>query len=154
MTIGRFFLFSLFFAFVVPFAVPAEDRDTARTFPPQAIFAAAYRGDAETVRGILAAGVDVDARSASGETALHFAMFPKNLTVARLLLDYGFDPNAIAARNGYTPLHNAVAFDNADAARLLLQYRANRNIRSLNGLTPFEKARREGKRELVLLLYR
>ena len=147
-------LIPLIFAIVVPFVVSNEGGETEKTFPPQAIFAAAYRGDVEMVQEILAAGVDKDARNGFGDTALHVAIFQENLAVLRLLLDYGFDPNAIATRNGHTPLHNAVATDNVEAARLLLQYRANRNIRDLNRLTPLEKARREGKRDLVMILSR
>jgi len=69
-------------------------------------------------------------------------------------LDYGFDPRARVAKDGFTPLHNAVAANNIGAARLLLQYGANKNIRALNGQTPIDKARREEKQELVMVLYR
>ena len=147
-------MISLVFVLAVPFAVSVESEEAEKTFPPQAILVAAYRGDAELVREILATRPDKDVRDGFGDTALHVAIFQKNLLVVKLLLDYGFDPNAKTIRNGYTPLHNAVAANNVEAARLLLQYKADKGIKSLDGLTPFEKARKEEKRALVLLLYR
>ena len=135
-------------------AVQAEEDGKPITFPPQAILIASYRGDDELVREILAAGADKDTRDSTGATALHIAMLQSNPIVIKLLLDYGFDPNAVAARNGNTPLHNAVAANNEAAVRLLLQYGANKNIKNLDGLTPLDKARKEEKQRLVLLLYR
>ena len=129
-------------------------QEERKNYPPQAIINASYAGDIDTIQEIIAAGVDKDVRNAFGDTALHVAIFQSNLAVVKLLLDSGFDPNARVTKNGNTPLHNAVAANNINAARLLLQYGANRNIRALNGLTPLEKARKEEKRELIMLLYR
>ena len=154
MTKERFFLIPLVFVFAVSFAVSAESEETKKTFPPQAIHVAAYRGDAELVREILATGPDRDVRDGFGDTALHVAIFQQDLSIVKLLLEYGFDPNVRTLRNGYTPLHNAVAANNVEAAKLLLKYKADKRIKSLDGLTPFEKARKEEKRELVMLLYR
>ena len=149
-----FFIIVLIFIFVVPFAVPEAGGEAEKSFPPQAIIVASYRGDVEMVREILAAGPDKDIRNTSGDTALHVAMYQTNLLVIKLLLDYGFDPNAITVRTGYTPLHNAVAANNVEAARLLLQYGANKNIRGLDRLTPLDKARKEEKPALISLLAR
>ena len=138
----------------VVFAVSAESGESQKTFPPQAILIAAYRGDANMVREILATGPDKDFRDGFGDTALHVAIFQDNLLVVKLLLEYGYDPNAKTLRNGNTPLHNAVAASNVEAAKLLLQFKANKTIKNLAGHTPLDKARREEKRALVLLLYR
>ena len=149
----HFFLFFCFFAIIVPFSFTVEE-DVERIFPPQAVLAAAYRGDVATMREILAENPDRDTRDTFGATALHVAIFQPNLAMVRLLLENGFDPNARATRNGYTPLHNAVAANNADAARLLLQFGADRNIRNLDRLTPYQMAVNENKRPLILVLYR
>jgi len=130
-------------------AAPQEN-----AFPPQAILVAAYLGNETTVRQILATSPNKDIRDDYGDTALHLAMFQPNINVVKLLLDYGFDPNAKIAKNGYTPLFDAVAANNVAAARLLLQYGANKNIRARDGQTPLDKAKKEEKRELVLLLYK
>ena len=133
-------------------AVEAQEANAA--FPPQAIITASYLGDEQMVRNILAAKPDKDVRDAFGDTALHVAVFQQNLTVVKLLLDYGFDPNARITSNGYTALHNAVSANNAGAIRLLLRYGANKNIKGLDGLTPIDIARKEEKQDLVKLLYR
>ena len=142
------------FIFAVSAVIPVKAQEESNDFPPYAIINAAYKGDEETVRLLLRIGVDKNVRNSFGDTALHVAMFQKNLTVVRLLLDYGFDLNARVTKNGFTPLHNAVAANNIGAARLLLQYGANKNLRALNGQTPIDKARREEKQELIMLLYR
>ena len=147
-----------FLVFLLPFLcinfsfLAADEEESA--YPSQAIIIAAYRGDDAMVRELFAAGVDKDVRDALGATALHAAMFQRNLIVVKLLLDNGFDPNARTTKSGNTPLHYAVASNNLGAARLLLQYQANKNIRNLEGLTPLEKARKDEKEDMVKLLYR
>ena len=147
----KFFLALLVFASSVSLCIAQESEEA---LPPQAIIVASYRGDDVMVRELLKVGVDKDVRDALGATALHASMFQSNLAVVKLLLDYGFDPNARATKNGNTPLHYAVASNNLGAAQLLLQYHANKNIRNLEGLTPLEKARREEKDAMIKLLYR
>lgn len=116
---------------------------------------AAHRGDVAQVRALLEkGGVDPDARDSYGGTALHAAMFQDRIEVVALLLAHGFDPNAIGPRNGYTPLHDAVWADNLPAARLLLEHGARTDIKGKDGLSPYEKAVREGKKKMADLLKR
>jgi ankyrin repeat protein len=143
--------FFLLAVFVVSLAASEE---AVNRFPPQAILIASYRGDVELMREILAENPDKNIRDAIGATALHMAILQPNLEAVKLLLDNGYDPNARATSNGFTPLHNAVAANNVEAARLLLQYDADKKIKSLEGLTPYDKAVKEEKRPLILLLYR
>lgn len=111
---------------------------------------AAYRGEIETVKQLLAKKpLDVDERDSSGGTALHAAMFQDNLQIVELLLANQFDPNAVGPRNGYTPLHDAVWANNAKAAELLLKHGARADIKGKDGLTPPMKAERENKPALV-----
>jgi ankyrin repeat protein len=152
-----FFVFVLFIL-VIP-AFPQDEKDNEETapvviYPPQAIINAAYKGDVEMVRKILASGPDPNVRDAFGGTALHDAIFQDNLEVIRLLLNYGFDINATVPANGYTPLHYCVWANNLPALRLLLAYGADKTIKAKDGLTPVEKARKDGKRECLLELSR
>ena len=150
-----FFSFFVIFIFTVSsIAASDETESEEKKFPPQAILFAAYQGNIDLILEILADDPDRNVRDALGSTALHLATLQPNPAVVKLLLDNGFDPNARATRNGNTPLHNAVAANNPDAARVLLSYQADKNIRNLDGQTPYEKAVREEKRPLVLLLLR
>jgi len=129
----------LFFLLVTPsaFAQNAE------------IHKAAYSGDINKVQELLQRGVKPDERDSFGGTALHAAMFQKNMQIVKLLLQNGFNINAQGTQNGYTPLHDAVWANNLEAAKLLLDEGAKTDLRGKDGLTPFGKAKNEGKTEIV-----
>jgi len=73
---------------------------------------------AEVVRLLLAAGADVNARDAEGDTALLFCHM--NLELASLLLRAGADPN-VRNHGGDTPLHLA---GSDEMQRLLIEHGA------------------------------
>jgi ankyrin repeat protein len=157
----QFCFFGVFvlFALTIPAYSQDEKEDNERTalteaYPPHAIINAAYKGDVEMVKKILATKPDTNVRDAFGGTALHDAIFQNNLEVIKLLLDYGFDINATVPSNGYTALHYCVWTGNLPALQLLLAYQADRTIKSKDGLTPLEKATKDGKREFILALSR
>jgi ankyrin repeat protein len=148
----------ILFLLTIPAHAQGDESNTetlpAEAYPPHAIINAAYKGDVETVKKILAARPDPDVRDAFGGTALHNAILQDNLEVIKLLLDYGFDINATVPSNGYTPLHYCVWANNVPALKLLLAYQADKTIKAKDGLTPLEKAVKDGKRECVLALSR
>lgn len=113
---------------------------------------AAYHGNEQKVVELLAQNPDPDARDSSGGTALHAAMFQDNIGIVQLLVDAGYDVNAIGPRNGYTPLHDAVWADNLPALKLLVANGGDLSVRGLDGYTPLEKARAEGKEDIVTYL--
>jgi ankyrin repeat protein len=78
-------------------------------------------------------------------------MFQKNMEIVKLLLEHNFDVNAVGPQNGYTPLHDAVWADNMEAIKLLLDKGARTNIKGKDGLTPYGKAKKEGKKEIIQL---
>ncbi|TKB58332.1 ankyrin repeat domain-containing protein [Ferrimonas aestuarii] len=121
-------------------------------FSDDSLHGAAYHGDEALVIKLLATNPDPDARDSFGGTALHGAMFQDNLNIVRLLIDAGFDVNAIGPRNGYTPLHDAVWANNLEAAKLLVENGSRVDIRSRDGQTPLDKARAEAKFEMVKYL--
>ncbi|RQW21595.1 ankyrin repeat domain-containing protein [Rhodobacteraceae bacterium CH30] len=117
------------------------------------IHRAAHQGDVAQLQVLLTQkGIDVNARDSFGGTALHAAMFQKNIKVVELLLNAGFDVNAVGPRNGYTPLHDAVWANNVPAAQLLLAKGARTDIKGKDGMTPYEKAVKEGKTEIARVL--
>lgn len=138
-------------------AMPAKPtvvslNDKTSSYPKDALHKAANQGDEILVAKILKTKPNPDARDSYGGTALHAAMFQSNIKIVQMLINYGLDVNAIGPRNGYTPLHDAVWANNAAAARELLAHGANTGIKGKDGLTPLEKARQEGKTELIKVL--
>lgn len=101
---------------------------------------------AETVRLLLDAGAEVDARDDEGNTALLANGF--DVKVASLLIEHGADVNARNNR-GWTPLFNA---SSAELVRFLLQHGASLSIRDNDGKTALENARQYGNPETVALL--
>jgi ankyrin repeat protein len=123
-----------------------------KKYAPDAVNQAAYTGDIELIREVLKTNPDRDARDSFGGAALHDAMFQKNTEIVILLIENGYNINAIGPANGYTPLHDAVMANNAAAAKILLEYGADKNIKGKDGLTPLEKAIKENKTELIKIL--
>ena len=121
--------------------------------PDLRLVAAAERQDAEAVRALLEAGVDVGARRADGVTGLLWAAHWDDIATAELLLAAGADPNA-ADDHGVTPL--ARAAENASTALIdrLLAAGADANGAQRNGLTPLMVASRTGSVEVVRTLLR
>ncbi len=113
------------------------------------IHKAAYNGDFVKVRELLKKGVNPDERDLFGWTALHAAMFQKNMEIVKLLLESQFDANAVGPQNGYIPLHDAVWADNLDAVKILLDKGARTNIKGKDRLTPYGKAKQDGRKEIV-----
>ncbi len=98
-------------------ALPAR-ADSSRD---EELFEAARRGDVEAVGRLLAAGVDVNAKSRYGATALSFASDKGRTDVVRLLLERGADPNVKDTFYGATPLGWAVDHSFPEIALLLVQ---------------------------------
>ena len=73
----------------------------------------------ETVRVLVEAGADPNARQPGEETALHWAASSDDWHVAAALIDAGADINAPDGSIG-TPLENAVGYGCWDVARLLV----------------------------------
>ncbi len=115
----------------------------------QELHKAAHRGDIESVKRLLKNNPNPDERDSFGGTALHAAMFQKNMEVIKLLIEYGSDVNVQGLKNGYTPLHDAVWANNLEAVKILLKHGAKVDVKGKDGLTPYTKAKQEGKDEIV-----
>lgn len=134
---------------------------------------AAHRGDVAEIRSLAAAGADVNAYDATGNTALHWAargghpLGPhrcKNedaarLEVVALLLKLGANPNAPDRRSslpggssGWTPLHMALHHEQFRTAARLLELGASPNIRTQQGASAMAMAADEGAPPALLEL--
>ena len=107
--------------------------------------------DIDTVQALLKQQVDVNAPEPDGATALHWAAYEDDLSLARLLTDAGA---AVDAVNDYgvTPL--SLACDNGAAAMvtLLLEAGADPEVARTTGETPLMTCARTGDVDAVRAL--
>lgn len=118
------------------------------------LFEAAAAGDLDRLTELLAYDpASIDARSADGFTALHFAAFFGRPDAARLLVNHAADVDAYGT--GWmtgTPLHSAASESHADVVGMLLEAGADPNARQSGGWTPLHAAARNGDVTGVTLL--
>lgn len=107
--------------------------------------------DLHAVRAQIRAGADVDARSADGSTALHWAVQAHAVEIVDALLEAGADPSA-ATRNRVTPLSLAALAGDTAIIERLLAAGADPNERSEEGQTALMLAARNGRPDAVRLL--
>ena len=90
-----------------------------------ALMYAAFNGHTECVRWLLEREEAVGAREYVGRTALMFASSGPFPETAKLLLDFGSNPNDADEYEGWTPLMFAAAEGQLEVIRALLDYGAN-----------------------------
>jgi ankyrin repeat protein len=115
----------------------------ANAAEPSPLMHAAARGDAATVRALIAEKADVTAVHVDGTTALHVAVNADRLDIADMLLRAGAKP-AAADRYGVTPLYLASLNGNADMIRRLLDVGVDPNAVDPGGETALMTAARTG----------
>ena len=98
---------------------------------------ASIDGHADTVRFLLETeGINVNAASNDGMTALLFACRYGRDEVARSLLGHGgIDMSAVEADTGHTALMLACIHEHVDTVRLLMQHGADHRLLCHEGLT-------------------
>ena len=112
---------------------------------------AAWDGDEEIVKTLLAAGAKVNAKASdTGETALLNAVSTKRIELARILLAAGADLT-IKNRFDFNALNVAVAANNQEMAALLLDHGANVET-DTSTLTPLMFAASGGNVDMIRFL--
>lgn len=114
---------------------------------------AVKRGDADAVRTLLRAGVDVNTADPDGTTALHWAALAENLEITNLLLTAGAQP-AAPSRYKITPLALAAEAGNAAIVDRLLEAGVDPNSTSEEDQTALMSAALNGKPEAIRALLR
>ncbi len=113
------------------------------------MYAARY-GDANSVRQLLDAGADANARNESGLTPLMWGL--ADVEITRVLLEHKANPNA-RTENSRTPLLIASSsFNSAPVGKLLLDAGADPNGAGLRGVIPLNEAANLGDESLFRLL--
>jgi ankyrin repeat protein len=130
-------------------------------YSPAKFVDAAMDGDEMAVKLFLDAGMDPNATTVSGHSALPFAVVKGHLPAVSLLLDRGANPNVVTSQGdaaGVTPLMFAVAQKNIEMVKALLQRGADPDVAcgsanaALAGDTALMAAVRNGNKEAVSLL--
>lgn len=117
------------------------------------IFEAASLGRMDLLKNLVSDAASVNAYSADGFTALHFASYFGQPEAARLLLLSGARPDSVARNpTQVMPLHSAASARNLEGARLLLEHGAPVNARQQSGWAPIHAAAQNGDREMTELL--
>ena len=109
------------------------------------------RRDNAEVRRLVQSGADVNAAQADGATALHWAAYHGDASLALLLLEAGADV-AAANRNGSTPLWLAASQGDAPMIEALLKGGADANEQLPLGRRPLMLAARSGHVDAVRAL--
>ena len=124
---------------------------TVRAADGTPLIDAARNADAGALRSLLKQRVDVNAATADGTTALHWASYRDNVESADLLIRAGAKVNA-ANDLGATPLWTASMNGSAAMVRTLLQADADPNLALLLGETPLMAASRSGNPDVIAQL--
>ncbi|XP_077988319.1 tyrosine-protein kinase HTK16-like [Glandiceps talaboti] len=117
-----------------------------------ALHDAAYNGLDDIVNALLDAGANVNCKSSSFITPLHFACAGNRPSTCKLLLGKGSDPTARHPTTGWVPLHEAAQRGHVDCVRILLSFNVPCHPRSCDGDTPLDLAERYDKLECVQAL--
>lgn len=125
----------------------AHDNDP--NLPGRLLEEAVRRGQPDTVAMLLDAGVPINARFASGSTALYDAALKGENNIVDLLVGRGADVNERETASGTTPLYAAAAFGREQAVAILLLWGANPRIPSMDGKTPLRAAESNGYRKIA-----
>jgi uncharacterized protein len=123
----------------------------ARAADGAVLIDAAKNADLSVLRALITQHVDVNAASADGTTALHWASYRDNLDAADLLIRAGARVDA-ANDLGATPLWIASRNGSAVMVRRLLQAGAHPNVALLLGETPLMAASHSGNPDVVAQL--
>ncbi|NOR71400.1 MAG: ankyrin repeat domain-containing protein [Methylomarinum sp.] len=115
------------------------------------LFAAAILGKTERIKFLLASGVDVNGKTATGRTAMMAASFNGNIRVARVLLAYGADVNLID-NLGSSALMDAVIFGNGELVELLITSGADVKVEDNQKTSVLEKAKRTKSTTIIKIL--
>ena len=117
-------------------------------FTPVAL--AAFFGQPEAARALIAAGADVNAGAKNGlkVAALHAAVAGGKLEIVKAVLEAGANPNA-QQQAGFRPMHEAGTKANRALAELLLKHGADPALTSDDGKSAIDLARDKGHAEFA-----
>jgi ankyrin repeat protein len=115
------------------------------------IFSAVKDGDTASVKRLIDAGADVNARNLDGNTPLHLACLWGHMDIVRLLIETGAELNT-RDDSDCTPLHLTCFRGLTEIARFLIEHGADVNASNDYGRTLLHRACSNGRPGIVRLL--
>jgi ankyrin repeat protein len=125
------------------FVLAVAAAPVASALAAEDLIAAAQRGDATVALAAIEDGVDVNAKSPDGTTALHWAVYRDNLALVERLIAAGADVT-VANEFGSTPLAEAATVGNAAVIEALLAAGAEVDAPGADGQTALMVVARSG----------
>ena len=133
--------------------VPSIDLDARDRDGFTAMIAAVRRGKTDSLKILIEAGADINARGNHRTTPLiecvsGYLRDENRRRILQLLLESGADPD-LRDEWGRTALHYASMMDQADAARILVEHKANPTIKDNEGKDSKVEARLEAGEDTI-----
>jgi ankyrin repeat protein len=100
-----------------------------------ALHIAVLKKDASMVRTVVKYIKNIDTKSVTGDTALHYACNYQLTEIVKVLLEFNADPNIVEGENDFTPIFFSVIQNNFDITKLLIEAGANPNQQDSQGNT-------------------
>lgn len=113
---------------------------------------AASQGDAELLRKMIIAGVDVNAPYADGKTALVEAGYKGRVEIVKMLIEAGADVKHVSSNGLNILMHTAFGGDHVEVVRVLLDAGADASWRSRWGSNALGYAKHHHRTQIVKLL--
>jgi ankyrin repeat protein len=110
------------------------------------------RAHADTIKRLIAQGVDINARNIRGHAPIHLATAMGSSDVVQLLLKNGAEVNLAGTDSCFTSLHYAARLGHVDLCELLVRYGADTDAQTAKLETPLHLAIAKGHREVVAIL--
>jgi len=124
---------------------------TPKGAPHLTLIDAAYNGYTESVRYLLNAGADINAKDEDGVTALSYAADRGHMDIVKILLANNADVNS-KSKIGCTPLINAAYMGHVEIVEALIANGADVNAQSKEGITALMNAAAFGYKEIAEML--
>ena len=98
-------------------------------------------GCVDTIKILVNAGANIEARDNNNETPLFVSVNEGNVDAVKALIGLGANVNTIRTRDNSTPLHSAIILRNLGIVKILMKAGANLHALDNEGKTPYDKAR-------------
>ena len=138
--------------FAIVIGISSISAVTWATAPDSPVADAAMVGDVETVRSLIATGVNVNTAQGDGLTALHWAARNGDVETVAVLVAAGANPAVVTRIGSHTPLHVASKAGRGGVIKALLAAGSDPNAMTTTGVTPLHLSAASGDIEAVRAL--